>query len=110
MEKGLILPGTLAFDYAIANLPPPPDKNQRRHEYGGDYAYIVRPGSCGLMECVPLAEASEYVFGGEYDERLAEFPDDQDYNPDDYYPYEEWLEDYGLAPIGAYSDGVELAG
>lgn len=109
MEKTIILPGTLEYDYSLANLPPPPDKNKKRHKFGGEYAYIVRPNSGGLMECVPILEAREYVFGGEYDNRLEEFPGDQDYNPDDYYPYEYWLEDNGFCPLGTYSDGGEFS-
>ncbi|MEB3341426.1 hypothetical protein [Okeania sp.] len=35
-------------------------------------------------------EATEYVFGGEYDLRLSEIASSEDYNPDDYIPYEQW--------------------
>lgn len=109
-DKTIILPGDFEYDYTIANLPPPPDKNQKRHNFAGEYAYIARPGNFGITECVPLTEATEYVLGGEYDTRLEEFPNEEDYNPDDYCPYEYYLENNGLVPLGFYSDGWEFSG
>ena len=87
----LILPGTELFDACFASLPPPPDKETVKHKTAGEYNYIVRSGSSyNLMQCVSSTEATEYVFGGEYEVRMSDFPSDEDYDPSDYIPYEQW--------------------
>ncbi|MBF2025613.1 MAG: hypothetical protein IGS48_02440 [Oscillatoriales cyanobacterium C42_A2020_001] len=74
----LILPGDPEFAWTLGNyLPPTPQRTE--------VVYIQRPGSSILEPATP-EEAYEYCHSGEYDERLAEIPDNDD---------DEWtLEDY----------------
>lgn len=69
----LILPGDLEFDLTLNGTLPP---TQRQ-----DAVFIQRPGSL-LLEPVSQDEAHEYLYSGEYDERLLEMddclPDDDD--------------------------------
>lgn len=73
----LLLPGDPGFDEILGHTLPI-DWQQVAYENFGEYAFVVRPGSGGLMECVPVEEATEYVFGGEYDERLEEIEEYED--------------------------------
>lgn len=77
----LILPGTIEFEETLGTMLP---YNWQEIAYSacGDYNFIARAGS-GILEAVPEAEAREYLYGGEYDQRLdeiEELPNDQ---PDD---------------------------
>jgi hypothetical protein len=75
----LVLPGDPEFEWTLNTVLPatPP---------GVEVVYIQRPGSL-VLEAVPPSEAYEYCMSGEYDERMAEIPDDEE--------EEEWsLEDF----------------
>lgn len=61
--SGLILPGDPEFDLTLGLTLPPAEQP--------DAVFIVRPGSL-LMEAVPPDQVDEYLFSGEYDERLLE--------------------------------------
>ena len=63
MTVHLLLPGMPGFQEILASPPPDPDK---------DYAYVVRPGSAGVPECVTDDELREYLNGGDYEARLSE--------------------------------------
>lgn len=73
----LILPGTLEFNLALAEIPPVPTWRQEAERTNGETYLICRSGSMGLMEAVNRQEWEEYVYGGELDERQDEI-DEQD--------------------------------
>ena len=70
--SNLILPGSLEFDLALADIPPVPTWRANFERANGEGYLIVRPGSLGLMESVTRQEWEDYVYGGEFDERQAE--------------------------------------
>lgn len=78
----LILPGDDEFDQTLASaqMLMQPGFAEKRAALSGEFALVYRPGSL-IPEMVPLAEAQEYLMGGEYDERLLEIeepePDEQ---------------------------------
>lgn len=71
----LILPGDPLFDATLAT--PPPNWRDAANRDGNTYAFVVEPGS-GLARPATMAELTEYLEGGEYDERLSEI-EDEDY-------------------------------
>jgi len=68
----LILPGTLEYAMALAEIPPVPTWRAHAEKTGGDTYLICRAGSQGLMEAVNRQEWEEYVNDGELDERQLE--------------------------------------
>lgn len=78
-SSSLILPGDPGFDEAL--LTPRPDWGQVAANDGDSYAFVAEPGS-GLMRPVTQAEKDEYLWGGEYDERLEEIGDVEDFDGD----------------------------
>ena len=64
----LILPGHPLFDLTLAT--PRPDW-QETASVDEKYAFVAEPGS-GLMRPVTQRELEDYLYGGEYDERLQE--------------------------------------
>lgn len=68
----LILPGSLAYQHAIQELPPPPDWQDKADRSGGEVALIAPLGSDGLLETVSLDRALEYMHDGELDQRMDE--------------------------------------
>lgn len=63
----IILPGDPEFELTLGIISPPST---------AEAVFIVRAGSL-LMEPVSPAEATEYLYGGEYEERLAEIDADE---------------------------------
>jgi hypothetical protein len=73
----IILPGTPEFDWTLGrNLPP--NWQQVAGQHHGAFHFVARAGS-GLLEPVGIDEFEEYLEGGEYDERLAEMGDEDDF-------------------------------
>lgn len=72
LSKVLILPGSLDFELAIQDLPPPPGWQQEAAKRGGEIALIGTVGGFGMMEAVPISRFHEYVYDGELDERQEE--------------------------------------
>ncbi|WOD37372.1 hypothetical protein [Nodosilinea sp. E11] len=68
----LILPGTLEFNLALADIPPVPTWRESFDRANGEGYLICRAGSLGLMESVTRQEWEDYVYGGELDARQAE--------------------------------------
>jgi hypothetical protein len=68
----LILPGTLDFALALAEIPPVPTWRKEVERTNGETYLICRAGSLGLMEAVSRQEWLEYVNDGELDERQDE--------------------------------------
>lgn len=66
----LILPGHPGFEETLAQLPP--NLQHVRDCTHGDFALIARAGSAGLLEAVSWQEAEEYLWGGEYEQRIGE--------------------------------------
>ncbi|MGB3199876.1 MAG: hypothetical protein WBA99_03180 [Nodosilinea sp.] len=75
--SNLILPGTLEFNLALADIPPVPTWRAEAERTNGETYLICRAGSLGLMESVSRQEWLEYVNDGELDERQLEI-DEQD--------------------------------
>ncbi|MEC4804430.1 MAG: hypothetical protein SAJ12_10510 [Jaaginema sp. PMC 1079.18] len=77
----LILPGTIEFEETLATVLP---YNWQEIAYSacGDYNFIARAGS-GVLEAVHESEAREYLYGGEYDQRLEEAEDWTGDEPDE---------------------------
>lgn len=72
MSSGLILPGTLEFSLALAEIPPVPTWRKEAERTNGETYLICRSGSLGLMEAVSRQEWLEYVNDGELDARQTE--------------------------------------
>lgn len=68
----LILPGTLEFSLALAEIPPVPTWRKEAERTNGETYLICRAGSLGLMETVDRKTWLEYCYDGELDERQAE--------------------------------------
>lgn len=68
----LILPGSLEFELAKRDLPPPPGWRQFAAKTNGEMALIGRAGQCGMLEAVSLQRFAEYCNDGELDERQEE--------------------------------------
>ncbi|GAX37890.1 hypothetical protein [Nodularia sp. NIES-3585] len=65
----IILPGDPAFDWTLAF--PPPDWKQTAAKDPDGFAFVVEPGS-GIARVATASDLEEYLYGGEYDERLDE--------------------------------------
>lgn len=89
MSEWLILPGMPDFDETIAHIMPF-DWRNIADKYN-DFQFIARSGS-GLLEAVSNNQATEYLYGGEYDQRLQELENENDNN--DYYEYDEFTNSY----------------
>lgn len=76
MNRSLILPGDPEFNFTLATSPPP-NWRQAAAKGGGFVNFVIEPNS-GLMRPVTPEELTEYLEGGEYDERLDEIEDDWD--------------------------------
>lgn len=63
----LIYPGDPEFDLTLTAFPP----NWRDFAYrnSGEVAFVAEPGS-GLLRPVNAQDLTEYIHGGEYDDRL----------------------------------------
>jgi hypothetical protein len=72
MASPLILPGTLAYDLALAEIPPVPTWRKEAERTNGETYLIALPGSCGLMEAVSRQRWLEYCNDGELDQRMEE--------------------------------------
>jgi hypothetical protein len=68
----LILPGHPLFDLTL--MAPRPDWQQVAAQ-DEQYAFVAEPGS-GLMRPVTQSDLEDYLWGGEYDERLEEIEED----------------------------------
>lgn len=76
----ILLPGDPGFDETLSALPF--GWRSVAAAAGGEFAFICRAGSAGLMEAVPWSEAEEYIEGGEWDERLEEIEASKDDEPE----------------------------
>jgi hypothetical protein len=66
--SNLILPGNPEFDETLATTLPP-DWQEVACRANGDYGFVVDRGS-GMIRIVDSSGLTEYLEGGEYDERL----------------------------------------
>ncbi len=71
----LILPGNPLFDITL--LTPRPDWQDKASADGDTYAFVVDADN-GLTRPATSQELEEYLYGGEYDECLAQIDDDLD--------------------------------
>lgn len=72
----LVLPGDPEFNWILQTARPP--NWQEKAKDDDQYAFVGKTGS-GIVEAVNRQEFDEYVYGGEYDERLEEIGDDDDF-------------------------------
>jgi len=75
-NSNLLFPGDPDFDYYLATLPP--NWKQNMHQNQGQCAFVAEPGS-GILRPANSVELTEYIEGGEYDERLAEIDELEQY-------------------------------
>lgn len=68
----LILPGSLEWLFSLEDLGLYPGWLEQVHKLSGEVAFVARPGSCGLLEAVSLAEYEEFCNDGELEARQAE--------------------------------------
>lgn len=66
--KDLILPGSVEYEVALGTLPF--GWRHDAHRLSGECAFVA-DGETGLLRTVSTREMWDYVFSGEYDERLA---------------------------------------
>lgn len=74
----LLLPGSLEFEIAKRELPPPPGWRQFAEKTNGQMAMIGLPGQFGLLEAVSLQRFDEYCNDGELDARQEEIDFDDE--------------------------------
>lgn len=74
-DSSLILPGDPDYYHTLATMPPPGVAS------GGETAFIFRAGS-SVMVPATRQEVDDYLYGGEYDDRLVETDDDLDLDDD----------------------------
>ena len=71
----IILPGDPLFEITLSTAIPPNWKETA--EKGNDFhAFVVEPGS-NLLRPVTWKEMEDYIYGGEYDERLEEIGEEE---------------------------------
>lgn len=85
-ESLLLLPGDPGFDDILGRTLPC-DWEAVAAQNSGEYAFVCRADQGGIMQAVSVQEATEYAFGGEYDEVLAQQGED-DFVEDGYW---DWL-------------------
>jgi hypothetical protein len=76
VKSNLILPGDPIFDFTLAH--PPPNWRAVAASFGGEFAFIAQAGS-GILKPASPQEVAEYLYGGEYEERLSEIDDCDEY-------------------------------
>ncbi|MEH2198638.1 hypothetical protein [Nostoc sp.] len=64
----IILPGDPEFDWTLQTSIPPHWRQVAQQDPGG-FAFCARAGS-GVLEPMTDEDLEEYLYGGEYDERL----------------------------------------
>lgn len=65
----LIYPGNPEFDLTLTTFPP--NWREKADRIGGEVVFVAEPGS-GLLRPANSQELTEYLYGGEYDERSQE--------------------------------------
>lgn len=80
-DSPLILPGDPGFDETLSTSLPTGWEQQRAQNAGE--CFFVADAETGLLRPANARELDDYLYGGEYDQRLASF-DEQDVliNPD----------------------------
>lgn len=68
----LILPGNPLFNETLACIPP--NWREKQSQCVGNVSFVAEPNS-GLLRPVTPQELKDYVYGGEYEERLTELDD-----------------------------------
>ena len=76
-SSNLLYPGDNLFDYYLATLPL--NWKELAYQFSGQIAYIAEPRS-GLLRPANTKELTEYLYGGEYEERLKEIEDADEIN------------------------------
>jgi hypothetical protein len=69
----IILPGTQLFFATIQDL----QEFQVNFRSDDSYGFVALPGNCGLLEAVSPKRAKEYLYDGEYEQRLKELEQDE---------------------------------
>ena len=75
VEPKLILPGNPLFDLTLHSTLPPGWEQEAQP----GFAFVVRADGSGILDLVNAHQFDEYVEGGEYDQRLLEMEDANDY-------------------------------
>lgn len=65
-DRLLMLPGDPGFNEILGHSLPP-NWREQAHQRSGDFCFVVRENSGGVLEQVSCLEATEYALGGEWD-------------------------------------------
>lgn len=76
MSSVLLLPGDPEFDW-ILSTSKPPGWRQVAEKAGDGCVYLAEVGS-GILRAAGQEDLTEYLFGGEYDDRMAELDELED--------------------------------
>jgi len=69
----LILPGDPEFDISLSALPP--NWKDITHAYSGQVAFVA-DADTGILRPANIREMDDYLYGGEYEDRLKVIGDD----------------------------------
>lgn len=73
--RAIILPGDPGWDWTL--MQPPPDWREKAAKDPDGFAFVFEPGS-GLIRVAGADDLEDYLYGGEYDERLEEIGEDEE--------------------------------
>lgn len=73
-KSNLVLPGDPEFDQTLGSTLPPDWQSVANSS--SEFCFVAKAGMGGVLTAVPWWEAQDYLEGGEYDERLEEFDED----------------------------------
>lgn len=76
----LLLPGDPGF-YETLGRQLPPDWQEIASNHP-DFVFVAKAGNGGVLTPVAWEEAEDYLYGGEYAQRLAELEEEEEYFED----------------------------
>ena len=82
MDSSLILPGDPLFDWTLATAKPP-GWQQSAAQTGEQVAFVASVGS-GILRPASRQEMNDYLYGGEYDDRLEEIEETEEWTIDSF--------------------------
>ncbi len=75
--SNLILPGTPEFDFTLGTCVPP-DWKDAAFSLFGEYTFVA-DSETGLLKVASFKDTDEYLYGGEYEERLNQIKFDDEF-------------------------------
>ncbi len=74
----LILPGTPEFDFTLGTCVPP-DWKEEAFSLFGEYTFLA-DSETGLLRVASFKDTDEYLYGGEYEQRLNQLGDNDEFD------------------------------